>query len=120
MIRETMNTSLLQKALEVVESLTREDQTILVKILSERLQQSQYREIVQQVKEVRQEYQEGKVKFGTVDDFFFDGVRQLREIGWTSKLLHCHCKYIVIASTLSLRGNEAIPSCHCEETKQSP
>ncbi len=64
-----MNTSLLQKALDVVESLTLEDQRVLFNILDNRLKQNQRQEIIQDIKEVRLEYEQGKVQFGTVDEF---------------------------------------------------
>ena len=64
-----MNISSFQQVLDTVESLSLEEQTILLDILSNRLKQRQRQQLVQEIKEVKQEYQEGKVKFGSVDEF---------------------------------------------------
>ena len=64
-----MNISSFQQVLDTVESLSLEEQTILLDILSNRLKQRQRQQLVQEIKEVKQEYQERKVKFGSVDQF---------------------------------------------------
>jgi hypothetical protein len=66
---QTLKTSLFQKALEAVEALSLEDQAVLVDTINTRLKQHQHQKIVEEIAEVRQEYQIGNVKFGSVDDF---------------------------------------------------
>lgn len=58
-----------QQALEAVEVLSLEDQAMLLDILQNRLRQQRRNELLKEVAEVRQEYAEGKVKFGSVADF---------------------------------------------------
>jgi hypothetical protein len=66
---QTLKTSLFQQALEAVEALSLEDQAILLDTLSHRLKQRQRQQIVEKIQEVQKEYQAGKVKFGSVNDF---------------------------------------------------
>ncbi len=66
---KTTQTSQFQQALETVEVLSLEDQAILLDILQNRLQQQRRNELLKEVAEVRQEYAEGNVKFGSVADF---------------------------------------------------
>jgi ABC-type branched-subunit amino acid transport system ATPase component len=69
---QTLNTSLFQKALEAVEALSLEDQTILLNTLCSRLNQKQRLKLIEEIQEVREEYQAGKVKFGSLDDFLLE------------------------------------------------
>lgn len=66
---QTLKTSLFQQALEAVEALSLEDQTVLLDTLSHRLNQRQRQQLVEETQEVQEEYQAGKVKFGSVNDF---------------------------------------------------
>lgn len=66
---ETGKTSLYQQAIEAVEALSLEDQISLMDTLNRRLNLRQRSELLSEIKEVRQEYQVGKVKFGSVNDF---------------------------------------------------
>ncbi len=68
-MNSNLKTSLFQKALEAVEALSLEDQTVLVDTLNNRLKQRQRQKIAEEIAEVRQEYQTGNVQFGSVDDF---------------------------------------------------
>ncbi|MGL5874239.1 MAG: hypothetical protein ACRC2R_18040 [Xenococcaceae cyanobacterium] len=61
--------SLFQQALDAVEVLSIEDQIALIDVLGHRLQQRQRQQLLQETQEARQEYSEGKVKFGSVADF---------------------------------------------------
>jgi hypothetical protein len=61
-------TSTLQKAIEVVETLSIEEQAILIDVIQNRLKQQRRDEILQAVAESRQEYAEGKVRSGSVAD----------------------------------------------------
>lgn len=64
-----MKTSALQQAIESVESLPIEDQEILLDILQKRLQERRRTNLYQEVREIKQEFAEGNVKFGSVDRF---------------------------------------------------
>ncbi len=64
-----MKTSAFQQAIESVESLSIEDQEILLDIIQKRLQQKRRTQLGQEIKEIRQEFAEGKVKFGSVNQF---------------------------------------------------
>lgn len=66
---KTTQTSQFQQALEAVELLSLEDQAMLLDILQNRLRQQRRNELLKEVAEVRQEYAEGHVKFGSVADF---------------------------------------------------
>ena len=66
---QTQKTSSFQKAITVVEALSTEDQTLLIEIIQKRLQQQKRDQLKQEITEVRQEYREGKVIFGSVEDF---------------------------------------------------
>ncbi|MEG4573219.1 hypothetical protein QUA56_11065 [Microcoleus sp. N3A4] len=65
---KTTQTSQFQQALEAVEVLSLEDQAMLLDILQNRLRQQRRNELLKEVVEVRQEYAEGNVKFGSVAD----------------------------------------------------
>ncbi|MUG92950.1 hypothetical protein F7734_11090 [Scytonema sp. UIC 10036] len=64
-----MKTSALQQAIESVESLPIEDQEILLDILQKRLLERRRTNLYQEVREIKQEFAEGNVKFGSVDQF---------------------------------------------------
>ncbi len=64
-----MKTSAFQQAIESVESLPLEDQEILLDILQKRLQERRRTNLYQEVSEIKQEFTEGNVKFGSVDQF---------------------------------------------------
>ncbi len=58
-----------QQALEAVEVLLLKYQAMLIDILLNRLRQQQRNELLKEVVEVRQEYADENVKFGSVADF---------------------------------------------------
>ncbi len=64
-----MKTSAFQQIIESVESLSLEDQEILLDILQKRLQQLRRTNLFQEIREIRQEFAEGSVQFGSVDQF---------------------------------------------------
>jgi len=64
-----MKTSALQQAIESVESLPIEDQEILLDILQKRLQERRRTDLYQEVRAIKQEFAEGNVKFGSVEQF---------------------------------------------------
>jgi hypothetical protein len=68
-IKKMMKTSAFQQAIETVEALSPEEQTILLKIIQHRLQEQKRQNLIQEIKEVEQEYAGGMVKFGSVEDF---------------------------------------------------
>ncbi|MBC6474813.1 MAG: hypothetical protein GDA48_20060 [Hormoscilla sp. GM102CHS1] len=58
-----------QEVIEAVETFSLEERVILLDILKKRLSEKRRKQLGQEIAEVRQDYQEGKVQFGTVDDF---------------------------------------------------
>lgn len=57
-----------QEVLERVESLPPDDQELLIELVRRRLIQHRRAELVMEVAEARQAYQQGRVRRGTVDD----------------------------------------------------
>ncbi|HAN72860.1 MAG TPA: hypothetical protein DDZ60_00780 [Planktothrix sp. UBA10369] len=66
---ERLETSRLQQAIDTVESLSFEEQNLVVEILVKRLQRNRKEKLRQELQEVRQEASEGMIKVGSVDDF---------------------------------------------------
>jgi hypothetical protein len=66
---QALKTSLFQEALNAIEALSLDDQAALIDILHNRLKLRQRQQVVREVREVQQEYREGKFKSGSVDDF---------------------------------------------------
>lgn len=64
-----VKTSSFQQAIETVETLSLEEQEILVNLIQKRLSEQRKIMLSQEIKEVYQEIEEGKIKFGTVDKF---------------------------------------------------
>lgn len=60
--------STLQQALDVVEALNPQEQAILVDVISKRLSQKQSPELLREVTQARQDYQQGNIKRGSVAD----------------------------------------------------
>lgn len=60
--------SLFQQAIETVESLSPEEQTILIDIIQNRLKQQRRDELLQAVAESEQDYAQGNVRRGIVAD----------------------------------------------------
>jgi hypothetical protein len=61
--------SAFQKAIEVVESLSLQDQEALLELLHKRLAQQHRTQLVQDITSVRREFAQGSVQFGSVNDF---------------------------------------------------
>ena len=61
-------TSTLQKALEVVEALSPDEQAILVDIIHKRLQQQRRQQLLQEVAEAERDWVQGNVRSGSVSD----------------------------------------------------
>lgn len=66
---ESVKTSRLQEAIDTVESLSIEEQNLIVEILLKRLQRKRRENLLQEVEDVRQEASEGKIQFGSVEYF---------------------------------------------------
>jgi hypothetical protein len=66
---QALKTSLFQEALTAIEALSLDDQAALIDVLNNRLKLRQRQQVVKEVREVQQEYREGKFKSGSVDDF---------------------------------------------------
>lgn len=64
-----MKTSAFQQAIELVESLSLEDQEILLDLLQKRLHQAKRSKLSQEITEVRQEFTDGNFQFGSVNQF---------------------------------------------------
>ena len=69
MIEPNVKTSTFQQAIDVIEALSLEDQEILIDLIQKRIKEQKRKQLLQDIAEVETEYGEGKVKFGTVDDF---------------------------------------------------
>jgi len=66
---ESLQTSRLQQAIDTIESLSFEEQNLVVEILLKRLQRKRREQLLQEIGEIRQEASQGVIKFGSVDDF---------------------------------------------------
>ncbi len=66
---QALQTSLFQEALNAVELLSVDDQAALLDVLHNRLKLRHRDQVVHEIREVQQEYREGKFKSGSVDDF---------------------------------------------------
>ncbi|NET00818.1 MAG: hypothetical protein F6K62_02105 [Sphaerospermopsis sp. SIO1G2] len=64
-----MKTSAFQQAIESVESLSLEDQEILLDLLQKRLHQAKRSKLSQEITGVRQEFADGNFQFGSVNQF---------------------------------------------------
>ncbi|MEA5521028.1 hypothetical protein [Limnoraphis robusta] len=64
-----LETSRLQQALDIVESLSIEEQDLIVEILTKRLQRNRRENLLQEIQEIRQEASEGMITVGSVDYF---------------------------------------------------
>ncbi|MBL1211502.1 hypothetical protein [Geminocystis sp. GBBB08] len=64
-----VKTSSFQQAIETVERLSLEEQEILVNLIQKRLSEQRRIMLSKEIKEIHQEIEEGKIKFGTVNDF---------------------------------------------------
>jgi len=66
---QALQTSLFQEALNAIELLSVDDQAVLLDVLHNRLKLRHREQVVREIREVRQDYREGKFKSGSVDDF---------------------------------------------------
>ena len=64
-----VKTSAFQQAIETVEKLSLEEQQMLIDTIQKRLHQQRRAILSEEITEIRQEVTEGKVKFGSVDEF---------------------------------------------------
>lgn len=67
-INMTEKTSTLQKAIEVVEALSPDEQAILIDIIDKRLKQQRRKQLLQEVAESERDYALGNVRRGSVSD----------------------------------------------------
>jgi len=65
---QNTHTSHFQQAIEVVESLSADDQMLLIEIIRQRLIEYKRAQLVTQVAEARQAYQNGDVRRGSASD----------------------------------------------------
>lgn len=64
----TEKTSTLQKAIEIVEALSPDEQAILIDIIDKRLKQQRREQVLQEVAESERDYALGNVRRGSVSD----------------------------------------------------
>lgn len=69
---KTAKTSAFQQAIETVESLPFDDQIILLELLNKRLHQRQRNQLLSEIEEVRQDYANGDIHYGSVADFLVE------------------------------------------------
>jgi hypothetical protein len=62
-------TSAFQRAIDAVGALSPQDQEALLTLLQKRLTEQRRHELSQSIAEVRDEFVQGNVKFGSVNDF---------------------------------------------------
>jgi hypothetical protein len=65
----TERSSTFQKAIETIETLSLNDQEALLELLQKRLIEQRRKILMGEIAEVRQEYAQGQVRFGSVADF---------------------------------------------------
>lgn len=68
LVRMAAKTSSFQQAVEAVEALSLDDQAELLNLLHKRLEQKRRTELLQKITEVRQEYAQGNVRYGSVSE----------------------------------------------------
>jgi len=68
-ITDISHTSRLQQAIDVAETLSLEEQQLLLEILAKRLHTKQRQQLLEEVQEIHQEVAEGQIKYGSVKDF---------------------------------------------------
>jgi hypothetical protein len=61
--------STFQRAIETIESLPLNDQEALLELLQKRLIEQRRKILMREIAEIRQEYAQGQVQFGSVADF---------------------------------------------------
>ncbi|MDJ0844658.1 hypothetical protein [Crocosphaera sp.] len=76
-----VKTSIFQQAIETVEKLSLEEQQMLIDTIQKRLHQQRRAIISKEITEIRQEVTEGKVQFGSVDEFLNELDRLSRRLG---------------------------------------
>ncbi len=65
----TNQSSTFQRAIETIETLSLSDQEALLELLQKRLIERRRKILMREIAEVRQEYAQGQVQFGSVADF---------------------------------------------------
>ncbi|MBD2311210.1 hypothetical protein H6G20_06005 [Desertifilum sp. FACHB-1129] len=65
----TEQSSTFQRAIETIETLSLNDQEALLELLQKRLIEQRRKILMGEIAEVRQEYAQGQVRFGSVADF---------------------------------------------------
>jgi len=71
-MRQKYQTSGFQQALETVESLSPDEQEMLIEIVQKRLQQQRRKDLVDTVTEARKDYAQGNVRRGSVTDLMVE------------------------------------------------
>lgn len=71
-MKQVQSTSRLQNALELVETLSSDDQHILIDIIRQRLRESGREKLSEEIAEARADYKSGNIKYGTAKDVIKD------------------------------------------------
>jgi len=69
---EATTSSLFQELIETIESLSLDDQELLIEIVRKRLIQQRRVELAAEIEEAREDYRRGEVRRGTVADLMKD------------------------------------------------
>jgi len=67
-----MKTATFDEALDIIESFPEDQRESIVKIVKRRLTEERREQLVQTIKEAREEYARGEVRRGTVEDLIKD------------------------------------------------
>lgn len=71
-MKQGQTSSRIQDALEIVETLSSEDQLILIDIIRQRLREQRREQLTEEIAEARADYKSGNVKYGTTQDIIED------------------------------------------------
>jgi len=71
-MKQGQPSSRIQDALEIVETLSSEDQLILIGIIRQRLREQRREQLTEEIAQARADYKSGNVKYGTAQDIIED------------------------------------------------
>lgn len=66
---DALQTSRLQQAIDIAETLSLEERQLLLEILTKRLRLQQSQQLLEEIQDVRQDVANGSIKYGSVKDF---------------------------------------------------
>ncbi len=71
-MKQVQTSSRLQNALELVETLSSEDQHMLIDIIRQRLREQKREQLSEEIAQARADYKSGNIKYGTAQDVIKD------------------------------------------------